>query len=125
VTTEFQIDPARRTVFTRSIGHSDLEEQLDFQRRLRAHPAFDPSFQHLYDARELAASNITSDGMKTLAESSPWGPQSRLAVVVSQDFGYGMSRMYQMRKGADSTHMSIFRSLEEALAWLGIDRAPE
>ena len=46
----------------------------------------------------------------------------RLAVVVSRDYDFGMARMLELTSAEDLPHeFGIFRSLDEACDWLGID----
>ena len=42
----------------------------------------------------------------------------RLTSVMGEDLGFGMARMYELRRGQEGTNR-VFRNVEDALAWLG------
>jgi len=53
-------------------------------------------------------------------------PASRRAVVVRSDFGFGIARMYGLRRGDRMTAFEVFRDLGEAERWIkrGGERPP-
>jgi hypothetical protein len=67
--------------------------------------------------RQLAS---VSAGMDAVA------PQSKFAIVAPSDLAFGLGRMYAAHRSLDSRstkQVEVFRTLDEALAFLGIDRA--
>ena len=54
-------------------------------------------------------------------------PLSRFAIVAPRDFEFGLGRMYEAHREQDSRstkRVGVFRTREEALAWLGLTREP-
>ena len=45
----------------------------------------------------------------------------RMAILAQRDVGFGLARMYQTLTSEMSTEVQVFRSRDEALAWLGVD----
>ena len=107
-----------RLVVTTWVGDVTLEESRQHNEGLRRDPAFSADMRQLSDAR-LARSQVTADGIRGLARSSPFGPDARRAILVSDDETFGVSRMYEAQATEAGT-MAIFRSRDEALTWLGL-----
>ena len=54
-------------------------------------------------------------------------PATRFAIVAPRDFEFALGRMFAAHREMDSRstkRVSVFRSREEALAWLGLDAEP-
>lgn len=100
-------------------GKVTMEDGQAHNEALRNDPDFCPSMKQLSDAR-TAESAVSGDGVRTLAKTSAFGPQSRRAILVADDNTFGVSRMYEAQ--ADQAgEVRIFRDEVEALDWLGID----
>lgn len=85
--------------------------------------AYDPSMDSLWDLTEADFREVKTEEIRALAEmvSKHWGSdaRSRAALVVSQDLGFGLARMYEILLSAlDSPNVMVFRSIEEARDWL-------
>lgn len=61
---------------------------------------------------------LTTEGIRRLAESNPWPPASLRVFIAPRDEMYGLGRMYQALAGAESENMRVVRSGAEALAWM-------
>jgi len=119
----YWIEADRGLVFTRGWGVLTDDELLAHARTLRADPRFVPSYRQLVDFRDLSDVQVTSDGIILLARQNPFPPEARRAVVVPSDLVYGMTRMFQGRMEASSEQFGIFREIEPAYEWVGLDRA--
>ena len=100
-------------------GTVTLEDGLAHNDALRGDPDFSPTMRQLSDAR-TAKSAVSSEGVRTLAKSSAFGPGSRRAILVSDDDIFGVSRMYEAQAN-EAGEVGIFRCEAEALEWLGLD----
>lgn len=89
-----------RDAVGRSSAFATSAELWDFT---AAEVRFDPA-----DLRGLAAN----------AQRKPRRPL-RVAIVGSDDLGYGLVRLYAGNAEEDRTQLECFRATEEALAWLG------
>jgi hypothetical protein len=114
----FHIDPDRRLVFSRAWGVVTDASMRDHVRQLAAHPAFRPDFNQVADIRG-AQLDISTRAVRLNADSQPFEPTSRRAIVVSDDLAFGMSRMFQLLTGADN-RVLVCRTLAEAFAWVGL-----
>jgi hypothetical protein len=100
-------------------GVVTFEEAFESARRLSVDVDFDPSMKQLSDAR-TANSVMTGQGIRALAKHSPFGPQSRRAVLVANADTFGIARMYEAQAD-EAGEVQIFEDEEAALAWLGVD----
>jgi hypothetical protein len=123
VPASYRIDKARGIVLTRYEGRLSDHDVLGLQRRLAADPEFVPALRQLIDMREIEELEITSEGIQRLAQGNPFGTGSRRAGVASKDDVYGVARMFEMMRQEKGDELRIFRSLDDALDWLGLERS--
>ena len=88
---------------------------------------YDPDMDSLWDLTEADFRGVKTEEVRALAEmvSKQWGAdgQSRAALVVAQDLGFGLARMYEILLSVlDSPNVKVFRSMEEAKDWLEAPR---
>jgi len=89
-----------------------FDELADF--RAVDHIAFESTAR----MRELAALSAKMDHPSTA---------SKLAIVAPQDIAFGLGRMYEAFREMDASttkQVEVFRQLEEALAYLGLEALP-
>jgi hypothetical protein len=76
-------------------------------------------FSLLIDLRQADGKNVTSAGVKALAERPlVLSSESRRAVVVPSELGFGMARMYELLRQNRGGGTRAFRDYEEALRWV-------
>jgi hypothetical protein len=114
------IDPQRRLVLLAGSETLTAAEVLDVQRRLRADPAFDPTYKLLADYRAVQDSDFTPENMRVIAANVPFDKRSRRAFVAPGRLGFGLARMFQAISGAATPDgpIQVFRTIEAAEAWL-------
>jgi len=124
MTWEHSINPARRVIYTRMCGSVTIADFLAVQSALTADPQFDPSFSHISDLRDCAPLDVSAADIGQLASRTIRKP-SRRAIVVNHEATFGLARMYEMRRQLvdSSGEIQVFRTLPEALTWLGLDEA--
>ena len=66
---------------------------------------------------------VTSEGVRRAAKNNPWGSDARRAFVAPLDETLGMIRMFGIYMNADTSQFQIFRTLEPAMEWIGLDPA--
>ena len=120
---QYNIDSASRTVLVLFSGRSSMDETLQFRRLLASDPRFRNTFNELVDLEEFSGSE---SGYREIsaraADSDPFSPSARRAIFAPTDFAFGMARMYIATRRAEDT-IALFRDLESARKWLGIDEA--
>jgi hypothetical protein len=126
------IDLERRVVFARAVGVLTDDDIFSYQRSVWSRPEV-AGFDELWDAGSVERIALPSaDRVRDLAvlAASMDAPEtsSRLAIVATTDFAYGLGRMFEMHRESDTKsrkEVNVFRSRAEALRWLGIEDGGE
>ncbi len=118
-----QIDSSLGVVFSTFQGvvtQMDIVGQVE---GFKTDPAFEPSFNHLIDARGATRIDLSSDVMRVVSMHSIFNEKSRRAIVAEKDETFGISRMYQSLREAHEKpdQVQVFRKMAEARRWLGLD----
>jgi hypothetical protein len=115
----FRIEKKRRLVISTISGVFTLADGLAYQEKLLKDADFDPHFSQLVDCTQVTRLELGSNEVRRLAQRSIFSPDSRRAILVSNDLVFGFARMFVMfREAAGETGVRIFRDLDEALFWV-------
>ena len=98
-------------------------EVKDFLGSLYLSDEFDPTFHSLWDMREADFSSVSQADIKEMAHFARvnWAEKRRhrIAVVISGDFRFGLSRMFEQFIGPPAHgRIRSFRDLQLALDWI-------
>jgi hypothetical protein len=102
---------------------ADIRQTLE---AIYSRPDFRPDANVLWDIRD-GTPDFSTDDVRQLAEfvAENWGPggRSKAAFVVSSDYQFGMSRMYEMLLKSQSRNaLMVFRDIDDAERWLADDK---
>ena len=115
----FRIDKDRRLVMSTLSGVFTLADGLGHQEKLLKDLDFDPNFSQLLDCIHVTKLELGPEDVRRLAQRSIFSPDSRRAILVSNDMVFGFARMFVMfREAAGEKGIRIFRDLDEALYWV-------
>lgn len=120
----FALDPANRVRTAQYTGIVDDTQLLQAYAALLADPDYDATVNDLVDLRGVARLEVSAEALRQLISMytpvDQLGVRTRLAVVAGSDLTFGMSRMYELLRG-DGTpeEIRVFRSYDDAVAWLG------
>jgi hypothetical protein len=115
------IDAARRIVRSRLWDVVTESDAWGSAAVLMNDPSFDPTFAQLADMRDVIDIEVTTNTVRELAIMRLFAPESRRALVVASDFQYGIGRMTTTFAEAGDQQVAVFRSVDEAERWLGLD----
>jgi hypothetical protein len=122
----FTIDKSARLVAYVVEGDATLNEARAFLDAVLAHSDFERGFNFLGDRRDVnrapSATYIHSLSHTMNARRVVLGP-CRWAVVVADEAGYEMARIWEQLTGSSAIEVEPFRTPEEATAWLGLPQA--
>ena len=124
--TSYIIDKARGLVVNRFWGVLTDDEVRDHRLRLAADTAFNPSFHHLADMRELLVAAVSDAVVAEVARSSVFGRGARRAFVLDegQYLRSGLARLFeQYAKQAPGQRIKVFHELEMAERWVEFGRS--
>ena len=106
-------------------GDAILQGYYDFTTAVLEHEKWKPGGLMLLNHTELNTGPLTVDNVQAIADiSKQYSEQlgkAKVALVVDRDLDYGMTRMWQVLVGSDTTShdsVKIFRNRDEAAAWL-------
>jgi hypothetical protein len=128
---DYWIDPEQQLVRAEARGILTEKELFDYQRAVWSRPEV-AGYNELFDMSEVEQiAQPESDQIKQLAllasSMDAPAPASRFAIVAPGALAFGLGRMYEVYRSLDdrsTKEVSVFRSMPEALTWLGIN-APD
>ena len=118
-----EIDPVLRLVRTCEWGELSDEDLRGLYDRIRADPAFDPSFRELCDLRSVTQITTSVETLRFLAQSRIFLAAARRAFVVGREVDFGLARLFQAYSEAEGGTVEVFRNMPDAEAWLGLEQA--
>ena len=124
----YRVDHDAKVVVAAGHGEMSDDDVFGYQREVWSRTDLN-GYSELIDMSRVTKILLPSaDRVRDLAELSASmddpGSRTRFAVVASDDLAYGLGRMFQTYKRADSRttkEVGVFRTMEEALAFLGVD----
>lgn len=117
----YEIDTERRIILSSASGTLKDEDLQSHQQALLSDPAFAPTFCQLWDFRGIDRVEVSNALLRELAGSRSFAPGAKRAVVASRDLLYGLARMFQIMHDDAPEDFQVFRTLEDATSWLGIE----
>jgi hypothetical protein len=114
------VDSSHRVVITVCSGELTLDEIKATSAEIQGHSEFHPDFQQLIDLSAASKCHLYAKDLYQLKDAyDPFSNKGKRAVVAPDAVWFGIGRMYQLM--LNSTQFAVFRSLPEAIAWLGLD----
>ena len=109
-------------------GEITFEEIKSSYEAVRTHTDFHKDIYTIWDIRDADASKFDSQDVIRLARYLETQIKNRavykVAVIVSRDLEYGLSRMYQVAAADLPAKIGIFINLEDAKKWLTRNHTP-
>ena len=119
VASHYEIDRVRRLVMSTLSGVITLPDIRELREKIQKDPDFDPSFAQLVDVAQLSKVELSSEDLRRIAGTNIFAQSSRLAIVATSKFLYGLSRMFQIHREMNGVGgVRVFRDRDEALAWV-------
>jgi len=108
-----------------SISDSDL---LSSYKQLFENEKFKPGFHEIVDMRNAEMDRVTSDGMGRLASMVERNLSGKCegfktAVIAPENLPFGLSRVYEAVSSQSPEDVMVFRELNSALKWIGVDES--
>lgn len=120
---DFRIDIEKRVVLFRAEGSFSSEELLTCVEAVLAAPGFEPDFNHLVDLRRITTFEPGAADLRARARRDHDDARldaGRIAIVSSSDIVFGMARMYEILMEDAAVSVRTFKTMEEAMKWLGL-----
>lgn len=118
----YRFDPDCNTLFYEFSGQVDEAELLEVAAKVAAEASIPPGRSEFVDLSGLEHTNVSAGTLRRVAQvfaDNDRHPQeSRVAIVAPRDLFFGLSRMYEAYREGSAVRIRIFRTLEEARAWM-------
>lgn len=124
ITTEINKEKnIRRHIVKGTIDRSEFIQSL---KEIYNSSDFDPKMNALWDLQEADFSDVFSEDITAFIDSfdRKWGcgEEIKIALVVSSDLSYGMSRMFEIMRGnLTSNEIVVFRDINKAKEWIEVE----
>ena len=117
------VDPVRHLVITSCSGVVSRDEMVTSLTKLRENEDFQPNFFQLADLSQVSSLKLGFGDLEAIHRLyDPFSNQGKRAVVApGTGATFGLARMYQSL--VEHARFEVFQSLQEAVAWLGLDVA--
>jgi hypothetical protein len=112
------VDVSRRLVLTRGSGVVTTEDVVSARGQALGNPAFDPTYNELFDIRDVTAVQMSGAEMARIAATSVLSRRVRRAFVATTHVQYNMARMFSSLSEPHEQNVHVFRDLAVAEAWL-------
>jgi len=124
---EYRIHYEHRIVIARGRGAFTTADVFGYQREVWSREDV-AGFNELVDMTAVTEIvTASAERMRELASLSagmdPSGGSAKMAIVAPQDIAFGLGRMYETYRSlepASKKEVSVFRTISEALAFLGL-----
>lgn len=119
---ETHIDSAKGIARIRITGPMDVSGFSAVVTEFMDHPDFVPGMPAIWDMREADLERITEEEIRSIGSQSRQLAErrgsARVALVVSDDFRFGMARMTQVLAASPNLEMAAFRDFASAEKWV-------
>lgn len=121
----YMIDQDAGLVLSRAWGTLTDADLVANRDAMLADPGFRADLSQLWDFTRVDQLEVTGAGVRSLAMGvSPFSAASRRAIIVTDDAGFGMARMFLLMRDSDTGgSFKVFRDRESALSWLAATRS--
>lgn len=124
MSTSYHIDMDLGVVYSTASGIVTDQELIEHQSALIKDPEFRPNMRQLLDTRAVSEIQVTPEGVRTIASHNPWRKGARRALVALNETAYGLGRMFELGRAHAEDEFRVFRTMDEARAWLGLPPEP-
>lgn len=117
----YYISSEFKVVFCRAWGTLTDSDLIELQGQIRDDPDFLPDMNQLFDFSGIEGEELTSDGIRTLADRKLFGTGAKRAFSVQPGSMamFGMARMFQILTDDHPDELRVqFNDLENARSWL-------
>ena len=119
----FEFDPVNKILLLRSEGRLTDESLAEVYQAIRRYSTATDAGMGIWDSSSVTEFAVSTEFIRQLAKQDPAMPDAtrRPSIIVAPDaVGFGLSRMFQFLGEPTRPLLNVVRTLDEALAALGI-----
>ncbi len=117
----FKYNPGNSLLYGSIEGQVNIEELGQTLGKITDSKEFPPDVKALWDLRKVDFTQLNSnfgEALASLRRQNPKRGNTKIALVVEKDLGYGMCRMYVMLSEDLPQEVSVFKDIASAENWL-------
>lgn len=119
----FAPHPDLDVVLFEFIGEFTVEDYLQGMEQFLESEHFRPGVDSIWDFRQVSVRSVTAEVLMAVAEYNETlaqrrGDSWRVALVVSEEVAFGLSRMFMAYVESVPNDVNVFRAMEEAERWI-------
>lgn len=118
---DLRYDPAKDVLYATMSGEPSLEAFAEAIETITHSDEYPPDVRTLWDMRELDFSKVDrslEEQLILIRRRFPERANAKLAFVVANKLGLGMTRMYEILSDDPPQTSSVFNDFEKARQWL-------
>ena len=121
----YTIAPDQKIAYIKAWGKVAVDEIMIEGARMFAETEWENGFNILCDYRETTDFNLSYEDVNKVVwqdkKHEHLFDKSKLAIVAKSDLVFGLSRMWEMRSQDSKLTKKVFRDMNDAESWLGLD----
>jgi hypothetical protein len=125
MTVEYSFTKEWKLVWVNITDTVTFEQMAAYLKSLSRDPRYRPPMNKLVDFRQCRDYALTREEAENFAglnrDLGTVFSNEKCAIVAPGDLEYGMSRVHEMYTTGSGLEITVFRQLQDALDWLGID----
>ena len=106
------------TTYSGEVTNADVARQIA---EIKQQAPYGSGYRAITDFTEVTQFEVSSDEIRSVADSKSPLAQAQRVMVAPSDVTYGTSRMFQMLAGQTRPNITVVRTLDEAYTVLGIE----
>ncbi len=122
---KYKIIPELKIVYVRGTEKVTTDDIMTEGARMFAENEWANGFNILCDYREITDFNLKTEDIEKIVDQDKNNEllfdKSKCAIVAGSDLIFGISRMWEILSEDNKIMTMIFRNIEDALKWLGIN----
>lgn len=123
----YELDEDKKLILTVFHGDVSADELVRHTRAFINDARIDSQFSHLVDTSMTKSIGLHSDAIASISRITAaveFLKDGKTAIVAEQDVAFALSRMYQSYSDMWKRNIEVFREMEDARRWLGLDEEP-
>ena len=114
----YEIFPDKQLIISHLEGELTEHDIISLRAQVMQDELFNPAYHVIDDVTGVTRLSIDMDKLQALSKNSLVQSHIRRALVARTDYQYGMARVYRAFSEASGHEFQVFRSIEEAMAWI-------
>ncbi len=121
----YTIAPDQKIAYIKAWGKVAVDEIMIEGARMFAETEWENGLNILCDYREITDFNLSKEDVALVVDQDKKHEclfdKSKIAIVAEDDLVFGMSRMWETLSSESNLTKMIFRNMNDAESWLGVD----